>query len=441
MSAIGWRGGARRRRVPAEPAISGAGGSGGSPPGEQSGGSPPRANTADLSGLAIGYLVGSTAGGTGQHVRMLASGCAARGATVTLYGPASLASAIPGGRPPGPSDRRSAPSGGEPPRPGEPGRLHFRELDIGDRPRPARDARVVARLRRWLGQDGLDVLHAHGLRAGALAALALAGKPPQRTALVVTVHNAAPPGQPAAAVYAALELIVARRADAVLPVSGDLAARLHRRGARIAGLAVVAAPDTPAPRPEQVAAVRRELGGNGRPVVLAAGRLATQKGFSTLLDAAARWQRRDPVPLLVIAGDGPLGPALRAQAAAAGTDVRFLGARPDVPVLLAAADVVVVPSSWEGQPLIVQEALRAGRPLVASRAGGIADLTGADGALLVLPGDPRVLAAAVAGLLDDPREAAALADAARRAAATLPGEAAAVDQAAAVYLGLGRPGQ
>ena len=430
MRAIGWRGGARRRRVPAEPAISGG-----------SGGSPPRVNTTDLSGLAIGYLVGSTAGGTGQHVRMLASGCAARGATVTLYGPASLASAIPGGRPPGPADRRSAASGAEPPRPGEPGSLHFRELDIGDRPRPARDARVVARLRRWLGQHPLDVLHAHGLRAGALAALALAGKPAQRTALVVTVHNAAPPGQPAAAVYAALELIVARRADAVLPVSGDLTARLHRRGAPIAGLAVVAAPDTPAPRADQVAAVRRELAGAGRPVVLAAGRLAVQKGFSTLLDAAARWQRRDPVPLLVIAGDGPLGPALRAQAAAAGTDVRFLGARPDVPVLLAAADVVVVPSSWEGQPLIVQEALRAGRPLVASRAGGIADLTGADGALLVPPGDPRVLAAAVTGLLDDPREAAALAGAARRRAATLPGEAAAVDQAAAVYLGLGRPGQ
>jgi len=415
--------------------------------GPAAGGPPAGAGLADLSGLAIGYLVGSTAGGTGRHVRMLADGCAARGAAVTLFSP--------GGRPPGSSDRRSAPSGGGPPRPGMrpvtpprhgsaaggPGTLRVREVDIGDRPRPGRDARVVARLRRWLGQDALDVLHAHGLRAGALAALALAGKPGQRTALVVTVHNAAPPGRAAAAVYAALELIVARRADAVLPVSGDLAARLHRRGARIAGMAVVAALDAPAPSPEQVAAVRQELGGDGRPVVLAAGRLAAQKGFSTLLDAAARWQRRDPVPLLVIAGDGPLGPALRAQAAAAGTEVRFLGPRPDVPVLLAAADVVVVPSSWEGQPLIVQEALRAGRPLVASRAGGIADLTGADGALLVPPGDPRVLAAAVTGLLDDPREAAALAGAARRRAAALPGEAAAVDQAAAVYLGLVRPGR
>ncbi len=377
------------------------------------GGPPPRAGRTDLSGLAVGYLVGSTAGGTGRHAIMLARGCAARGAAVTCYGPATLV---------------------------WPGLAQFRELDIGDRPRPGRDAAVLARLRGWLGQDAPDVLHAHGLRAGALAALALAGRPARRTALVVTVHNAAPPGQPAAAVYTALELIVARRAGAVLPVSEDLAARLRRRGAIIAGLAVVAAPDTPAPSPEQVAAVRRELGG-GRPVVLAAGRLAAQKGFGTLLDAAARWQRHDPVPRLVIAGDGPLGPALRAQAAAAGTDVRFLGRRPDVPVLLAAADVVVVPSSWEGQPLIVQEALRAGRPLVATRVGGIAGLTGRDGALLVPPGDPAVLAAAVTRLLDDPREATGLAAAAQRRAATLPGGAAAVDQAVAVYLRLCRAGR
>jgi len=370
------------------------------------------AEAPELAGLAIGYLVGSTAGGTGRHVRMLAGGCAARGAAVTVYGPASLAGIA---------------------------QARFHVLDIGDRPRPVRDAGVVAELRRWLRRDALDVLHAHGLRAGALAALALAGRPAQGTALVVTVHNAAPPSRPAAAVYAALELIVARRADAVLPVSADLATRLRRRGARVAGLAVVAAPETTAPSPEQVAAARQELGGAGRPVVLAVGRLAAQKGFGTLLDAAARWQRRDPVPRLVIAGDGPLGPALRTQAAAAGTEVRFLGPRTDVPVLLAAADVVVVPSSWEGQPLIVQETLRAGRPLVASRAGGIADLTGMDGALLVPPGDPVALAAAVAGLLDDPREAAALAAAARRRAVTLPGETAAVDQAAGLYLRLSRP--
>ncbi len=86
------------------------------------------------------------------------------------------------------------------------------------------------------------MLHAHGLRAGALAALALAVPGTPRTALAVTVHNAPPAGGPAAAVYAGLELIVARRADAVLTVSADLDARLRRRGARLAGRALVPAP-------------------------------------------------------------------------------------------------------------------------------------------------------------------------------------------------------
>ena len=153
MSAIGWRGGARRRRVPAGPATAGAGGSGGRPPGKQSGGSSPRANTADLSGLAIGYLVGSTAGGTGRHVAMLAGGCAARGATVTVYGPASLEMAglrhvrARGGAPPGPpiaAPRRAAAS-----RRVRGPCASASWISGTGRGRPT-DARTVARLRRWL---------------------------------------------------------------------------------------------------------------------------------------------------------------------------------------------------------------------------------------------------------------------------------------------------
>src|SRR4029078_12111311 len=127
-----------------------------------------------------------------------------------------------------------------------------------------------------------------------------------------------------------------------------------------------------------------------------------QKGFATLLAAAASWQNREPCPGLALAGAGPLDQMRRAEADAGGIRMRFLGHRGDVPALLAAADVVVVPSRWEGQPLIVQEALRAGRPLVATRAGGIPELAGEDGAVLVPPGDPAALAAAVTRLLDDP---------------------------------------
>ena len=224
-----------------------------------------------------------------------------------------------------------------------------------------------------------EVVHAHGLRAGAVAAFALAGagwRRRHRCALIVTVHNAPPAAGPAGAVYAVLERIVARRADAVTCVSGDLAARMRRLGAAVAGLAIVPAPPARTPGREAVAAARSDLGGAGRPVVLAAGRLAPQKGFATLLAAAASWQGRDPCPVLALAGAGPLDQMLRAEADAGGLRMRFLGQRGDVPALLAAADVVVVPSRWEGQPLIVQEALRAGRPLVASRTGGIPDLTG-----------------------------------------------------------------
>jgi glycosyltransferase involved in cell wall biosynthesis len=247
------------------------------------------------------------------------------------------------------------------------------------------------------------------------------------------VHNAPPAGGPAGAVYLLLEWIVARRADAVCWVSADLAARLRRRGAADGGRALVAAPASPPPSPAQLARARADLGEPGLPVVLAAGRLTAQKGFDVLLSAAGRWQQLQPRPVLAIAGEGPLRPALEARARAGGLPVRFLGQRGDVPALLAAADVVVVPSTWEGQPLIVQEALRAGRPLVASRTGGIPWLTGEDGALLVAPGDPTALAGAVRHVLTDKDAAARLSAAATARAAALPTPAAAAASAMASY--------
>jgi glycosyltransferase involved in cell wall biosynthesis len=301
---------------------------------------------------------------------------------------------------------------------------------MANQPRPAHDLAAVLRLRRLLRGWAPDVVHAHGLRAGAFAALAKARLPYR---LVVTVHNAPPATGPARVVHAALERLTARRADAVTWVSGDLAARMCRAGARDGGRAVVAAPGFAPPEPGQVAAAREELGGADRPVVFAAGRLAEQKGFAVLIDAAARWQGRRPCPRLAIAGEGPLAGALASRARAAGVPVRFLGRRDDVPALMAAADVVVVPSLWDGQPLVVQEALRSGRPLVASRAGGIPGLTGEDGALLVPAGDAGALAEAVLSVLDDPGLAARLRAAATERSSGLPSGADAVDSAMALY--------
>jgi glycosyltransferase involved in cell wall biosynthesis len=235
------------------------------------------------------------------------------------------------------------------------------------------------------------------------------------------VHNGPPPGRGRAAMtYRVLERIVARGADLVLCVSGDLEKRMRAAGARRVERAVVPAPGEAPCDPGMLGDT------SGRPVVLGAGRLAAQKGFATLLAAAASWHDMEPVPKVIIAGEGPLDAELRRQAAAGGVDVSFLGRRDDVPALLAACDVFVLPSRWEGQPLVLQEALRAGAAIVASRAGGIPELAGPDAAYLVAPGDEAQLAAGVRAILLDQSLAARLRAAALGRAGELPTEADAI---------------
>ncbi|SEG64381.1 Glycosyltransferase involved in cell wall bisynthesis [Thermomonospora echinospora] len=391
-----------------------------------------------LDGLRVALVLGSSAGGVGRHVRSVAEGLAGRGARVLVCGPA------------GTEELFGFTAAG----------ARFVPVDIADRPRPLADARAVARLRTLL-RDA-DVVHAHGLRAGGLAVAACArvAPGPLRIArggipVVVTLHNALLAGGVTGAAYRTLERIVAAGAHQVLGVSPDLEARMRGLGARRVGLALVPAPAAgPPPGPEARARVRDELDVGDRPLILTVGRLAGQKGLPTLLDAAAGWARRTPRPLVAIAGDGPLEGELRARIEAEDLPVRLLGRRSDVPGLLAAADVAVVPSVWEGQPLIVQEILRAGRPLVATRVGGIPLMVGAEDAgtagggadhaggavagLLVPAGDAAALERAVARVLDEPELAARLGAAAARRAALLPTEDEAVDGLVRIYRELAR---
>jgi glycosyltransferase involved in cell wall biosynthesis len=366
--------------------------------------------------MKVALVLGTSTGGTARHVKMLAVGCAARGLPVRVFGPAQ-------------TDRDFAFGAGT-------ALVRFTAVEIAGRPRLLRDLRAIASLHRLIGAGRPDVVHAHGLRAGALAAIAVAFVRP-RPALIVTVHNGPPAGGVTGAIYRVLELIVARNADSVLCVSADLEDRMRAAGARRVGHAVVPAVpisltgDVPA---QTRAAIRAEFGArSGQALVLAVGRLAAQKGFGLLLDAAARWGDIEPGPLLVIAGDGPLAAELQSRAASLGLTVRFAGQRADVPALLAAADVFVLPSVWEGQPLILQEALRAGVPIVATCVGGNPGLAGEDAAILVPPGDARRLADAVRTVLGDPALAARLRQAGADRAHVLPGEDAAVAAALAEY--------
>ena len=201
-------------------------------------------------------------------------------------------------------------------------------------------------------------------------------------------------------------------------MSPDLAARVRSLGGAEVRLTPVAALPV-APVQRAPAQVRAELGADDRPLVVAAGRLHAQKSFDVLVRAACGWRPRRPQPVVVVAGDGPLRDELTNLVRALDSPVCMLGHRSDVGDLLAAADVVVVPSRWEGRSLLVQEAMRAGAAIVAAATGGTPALV-EDGAVLVPYGDAIAITGAVDRLLDDPEGRRDLGGRARAISATWP---------------------
>lgn len=141
--------------------------------------------------------------------------------------------------------------------------------------------------------------------------------------------------------------------------------------------------------------------------VVVAGRLVQGKGVGVLLEAMRRLLPRHPSARLTVVGDGPHRPALESAAAdlVAARRARFRGWLGEAEVLdcLGDAAVVAVPSLWpENFPTVALEALQVGRPLVASRVGGLPELVGPDNGVLVPAGDPVRLAGALGGLLGRP---------------------------------------
>ena len=153
-------------------------------------------------------------------------------------------------------------------------------------------------------------------------------------------------------------------------------------------------------------------GSDDRPVVLVAARLHEQKGHTYLLRAMAEV----PEAVLVIAGEGPERTSLVELAGHLGIAdrTRFLGHRHDVPSLLAAADLVVLPSLYEGLPLVLLEAMAAGQAVVVTRIPGVDEVV-SDGvdAVVVDPADAEQLACALRQLLADQTRRARLGAAAR----------------------------
>lgn len=269
-------------------------------------------------------------------------------------------------------------------------------------PGPARWLRSLHRLRELARREAPVVVHAHGLRAGVLAAAACSGLVP----VVTTLHT-----YPDGWLAGRLAAWVARRSDALVVVSDALArwARAEGLCPRRAGRGGPQVLPPPLERrlapPLTTQAARRALDlPQVGPVIGTVARLSPEKGVDVLLRAVALLRhRRQPLACAII-GDGPQRRALLRLAQRLGVAgcIRWAGERAGAARFLRALDVYVQPSRRESLGLATLEAMAAARPVVASRTGGLADLVrdGLDGRL-VTPGDPEALARVLSELLLD----------------------------------------
>ena len=331
---------------------------------------------------AVLHLLGPSAGGIRRNVAFLARAFRERGWTVDVAGPPGVLDGL--------GEQRhtvSVPSG----------------LDVREAMAARRSLATIA--------GRYDLVHAHGLKAGWLAASLRRGPP-----VVLTVHNVVldEASARAAPVLRLLERLLPGRVDAVIAVSDDIASRLDRapRPRRSAVIAAVGGRPQPTRDPDEV---RRSLGVEpGQALVVTVARLHPQKDLPTLLHAAVEVKRRHPDVRVVIVGDGPERERIRSliDELGLGRTVTLAGPSGNAADEIAAADVFVLASLWEGSPLVVSEALLLGRAVVASAVGAVPELV-RDGITgrLVAPGDVSALAAAVSELLDEPDEAARLAEA------------------------------
>lgn len=256
----------------------------------------------------------------------------------------------------------------------------------------------LLRFGRWLKTSGTALLHVHagiGWEGHDLVRVGKAsGLPVLRTEhLPYLITSRIQQAQ-----YAAMLLSV----DRVIAVSHAVA-ESYASQPGTAKMAVVAN-GIAMPAQGSRAGVRAELGlAADTPMLLTVARFTPQKDHASLLAAVPQVLLAHPDARFVFVGDGPEYAAIAQSVQAQGLEqsVTLLGTRRDVPDLLAAADLFVLPSRFEGLPLVLLEAMAVGLPIVATAVDGIIEALGEDHPFLVEQGDPMLLAAIVGTALGD----------------------------------------
>ena len=275
-------------------------------------------------------------------------------------------------------------------------------------PHPVHDYRAYRFLKSLFQEKQYDIVHTHTSKAGFLGRLAAhhAGVP----IIVHTPHGHIFHGyfsSPMTRFYTLLERHAARKSDALIALTerGIEEHLAHGVGRRDQWSAIFSGIDL-GPFENAIRMRRETREGLGiKPDTLlvgAAGRLEPVKGFAYFVEAAHLLVEECPEVRFVLAGDGSQRSFLEGQAADLSLQFEFLGMRDDIPALMAAMDLFVLPSLNEGMGRVLLEAAAAGVPVVATAVGGVPEIVkdGVTG-LLVPPEDATALAGAMQRLLAD----------------------------------------
>ena len=326
-------------------------------------------HAAPAAGRKVPQLLGPATGGIRTHVRCLAAGLTDLGIAAPILAPKGVV----------PPDE----TGGT--------------VDVPAGASPLGWWRARRQARPWC--VGADVVHAHGIKAAAVAAPGRSGPP-----MVMTLHNvvlAEPSGRIPAWRAQLAERSIGRAARIIVPAAwmvDEVPTRLRSR----VRVVVPAAPLPVIARDRDE--VRAGWGiGAETPVAVCVARLHPQKGLTTLLASWRAVRSIIPDAELVIVGDGPQRAELERELADAPGGARLVGASDAAVECMAAADVVVISSVWEALPLVLIESLRVGTPVISTDVGVARELLTDDRlGEVVRVGDRDALAAALVGRLKEP---------------------------------------
>lgn len=282
--------------------------------------------------------------------------------------------------------------------------------------------RTLGAVTQAVRELAIDIIHTHLTEStliGVLAARRAGNVPVCATLHNIILHNTRGRLSPRQWLMQTAIDNVFSRADRIVAVSEEVA-QAAQRHTRIPRERIVTIPNGVDPARFRYNGDRIVLRQTlnlppERTVAVTVGRLTRQKGYPHLLAALALIPT-EKRPVTLVVGDGPDRVALESQAAALGLadDVRFLGNRRDVPALLAAADLFVLSSLWEGLPLALLEAMAAGLPAVVTAVGGNVEVVehGKSG-ILVPAADEQALAEVLSSVMHDPLQRERIGKAAR----------------------------